>query len=113
MPSVPPPETVRESTEAVAESRPSGPPQDEPPWSTWAAPAAVVLGFAGGVFATVLVSVLSGLGGSSIGHPTPAVTIIGDTVFDLAFVGSALYFASLNARPRPADFGFRRPPLGL
>jgi uncharacterized protein len=113
MPSVPPPETLPESTEPGAESDHAAPPWDEPPWGTWAAPAAIVLGFAGGVFATVLVGVLSGLGGSSLGHPTPAVTIISDTVFDLAFVAAALYFASLNGRPRPADFGFRRPPLGL
>jgi membrane protease YdiL (CAAX protease family) len=112
MPSPPPPETVPESTDPSAGPH-TGTPPDDPPWSTWAAPAAIALGFAGGVFGTVLVSVLAGVGGSRIGHPTPAVTIISDVVFDLAFVGAALYFASLHGRPRPADFGFRRPPLGL
>ncbi len=41
------------------------------------------------------------------------MTLIGDLVFDLSFVGAALYFAALHGRPRAADFGFRRISLKL
>ena len=39
---------------------------------------------------------------------SPAVSIISDVAFDLAFVAAALYFAATHGRPRAADFGFRR-----
>ncbi|HET9104590.1 MAG TPA: CPBP family intramembrane glutamic endopeptidase [Solirubrobacteraceae bacterium] len=81
---------------------------DLPPWGVWTAPAGVVLGLGLGVVATILVDLLAG---ASAGHPSPAVTIVGDIVFDLAFVAAALYFASREARPRAADFGFRGVPL--
>lgn len=58
--------------------------------------------------ATILVDVAGQAGGSSLAHPTPAVTLVGSVVFDLAFVIAALYFASRASRPRAADFGFRR-----
>jgi membrane protease YdiL (CAAX protease family) len=114
MASVPPPQTAPGGPAPVA--APDSARQDRGdtvPWSAWAAPAAVVVGGAGGVFATLLVAIIAGGAGSSLRHPTPAVTLIGDVVFDLSFVAAALYFASLHGRPRPVDFGFRTPPLGL
>ncbi len=66
-----------------------------------------------GGLATILVEVVAAAGGSSLAHPTPAVTIIGDVVFDLGFVAAALYFASLRQRPTPATFGFRPVPIRL
>jgi membrane protease YdiL (CAAX protease family) len=113
MPSIPPPQMAPQPPQPELERQPPGLADDWPPWPTWSAPAAVALGFALGIFATVLVAVVAQIGGSSIGHPSPAVSIVGDVVFDLAFVAAALYFAFLRARPRPADFGFRRPPLRL
>jgi hypothetical protein len=113
MPSIPPPQTAAEPPAPGLEPEPPSVEDDTPPWPTWSAPAAVALGFALGIFATVLVAVVAQVGGASLGHPTPAVSIVGDVVFDLAFVGAALYFAFLRGRPSPADFGFRRPPLGL
>jgi CAAX protease family protein len=99
-----------ESTDA-----PSAVPSDgrsgEPQWRIWTAPAAVALGLGLGVFSTLIVQLVGHAGGSSISHPTPAVTIVSDVVFDLSFVAAALYFASLHGRPRPADFGFRLPRL--
>jgi uncharacterized protein len=56
------------------------------------APAALVTGLAGGVFAASIVAVIGHSAGSSLSHPTPAVSLTGDLVFDLAFVGAALYF---------------------
>jgi uncharacterized protein len=81
---------------------------DRVPWRAWTAPAAVVLGLGVGILATIVVDIVAHIGGSSLAHPTPAANIIGDIVFDLGFVGAALWFASLGGRPRAADFGFRR-----
>jgi membrane protease YdiL (CAAX protease family) len=114
MPSVPPPDTLPEPRDPdLIVEPPAAAPDDSPPWPVWSAPAAVLLGFTLGVMGTIIVGVLSGIGGSSLGHPTPAVSIVGDIVFDLAFVGAALYFASMHGRPQAADFGFRQAPLGL
>jgi uncharacterized protein len=90
---------------------PADPPDDEASrarWPIWTAPAAVLLGLALGVFATLIVQFVGHLGGSSLVHPTPAVNIVSDVVFDLSFVAAALYLASLKGRPRPSDFGYLR-----
>jgi membrane protease YdiL (CAAX protease family) len=81
----------------------------------WTAPAAVALGLALGVLASIVVSIVAQASGSSLTHPTPAVTIISSFLFDLAFVGAALYLSALHTRPRAADFGFRqvRPRLAI
>ena len=68
----------------------------------------MVLGFVFGALATILVDVVAQAGGSSVSHPTPAVSIIGDVVSDLGFIAAALYLASLSGRPSPALFGYRR-----
>jgi membrane protease YdiL (CAAX protease family) len=62
---------------------------------------------------TILIDVAASAGGSSLAHPSPAVTIVGDIVFDLAFVAAALYFAARESRPQARDFGFRRVGLRL
>jgi uncharacterized protein len=87
------------------------PPRDGPPWQLWMAPAALVTGLVGGVFASSIVAVIGHSAGSSLSHPSPAVSLTGDLVFDLAFVASALYFSGVRGRPRASDFGFKRPAL--
>jgi membrane protease YdiL (CAAX protease family) len=89
--------------------------EDEPPWRVWVAPAAIAAGLAAGVIGSSLVAVIGQPAGSSVSHPTPAVALIGDLVFDLSFVGAALYFARLHSPIRASDFGFRRisPALGI
>jgi uncharacterized protein len=107
MKSVPPPTPAPEP--AVAGSAPaSGPPDDQPDWRLWMAPAAIVLGLALGEVAVIIVDVIGSAAGSSFAHPTPAVNIIGNVVVDLAFVGAALYFAATRPPLRASDFGFRR-----
>jgi len=91
---------------------PPAPATDVPPWGVWTAPAGVAFGFALGGLATILVGLVAHAGGSSLTHPTPAVSIIGDVVFDLGFVAAALYLASFRGRAKPADFGFRRVGIG-
>src|SRR5436305_2466840 len=111
MPSIPPPEThpgVPEPAPAVdpgpvePERRP-----DEPPWPIWTAVAAIAAGFGLGIVVSVIVGIVAQASGSSITHPTAAVSLIGDFLFDVAFVVAALYFARLTNRIRPGDFGFR------
>jgi membrane protease YdiL (CAAX protease family) len=81
---------------------------DVPPWPAWTAPAGLALGFAIGGLATLFVEIIAQAGGASVKHPPPAVSIVGDVVFDLGFVAAALYLASLRGFPGTAAFGFRR-----
>jgi uncharacterized protein len=83
-------------------------PVDVPPWPPWTVPAAIVLGLGLGTVATILVELVGAAGGSSLSHPSPAVSIAGDIVFDLSFVAAALYFAFVGREASLADFGFRR-----
>jgi uncharacterized protein len=100
-------------SEPVGSEQPGPPPLDEPPWRVWMAPAGVLLGFALGVVATLVVQIAGAAGGSSLAHPTPAVSLLSDLVFDLGFVAAALYFAVGQAHALPADFGFRRVKVSL
>ena len=109
MPTVPPPQTSP-SAPPVGEP-PLGPDkysEDTPHWPLWYAPGAVALGFGLGIIATIFVQVAARAGGRSASNPTAAESLVGDLLFDLAFVAAALYFASLRGRPRPEVFGFRR-----
>jgi len=109
MPSPPsPPPSAPDLPPASGRDLPSASARDLPPWRAWTAPAAVAVGLALGGIATILVDLAAHAGGSSLSHPPPAVTIVGDVVFDLGFVAAALYFASVGGRPSLAAFGFRR-----
>jgi membrane protease YdiL (CAAX protease family) len=112
MPSIPPPATRSETTapDPLPPEPPPAPPErlpDEPPWQPWTAPAAVGVGFGLGLVVSVIVAIVAQAGGSSLSHPSPAVSLIGDFLFDAAFVAAAIYFAALRNRVSPADFGFR------
>ncbi|HUA49287.1 MAG TPA: type II CAAX endopeptidase family protein [Solirubrobacteraceae bacterium] len=111
MPSVPPPQL----TSTGPPSAPPPPPQPprrregDVPWPTWAAPAALLTGLVGGVLLSIVVAAVAGEAGSN--HTSPAVSLISDVLFDAAFVVAALYFASLQTRPKPSDFGYRLIPV--
>lgn len=79
----------------------------------WTAFAAVLLGFAAGYVMVVLVEAVGHGFGSSLTNPTPAVNLISNFLFDLCFVGAALYFYFVVGRRMSLDFGYRRIPLGL
>jgi membrane protease YdiL (CAAX protease family) len=73
------------------------------------APAAVLMGLALGQIGVIIVNAIGQVaGGSNFTHPSPAVSIIGDVVADLAFVAAAIYLAAIQRHARPRDFGFRR-----
>ena len=80
---------------------------DLPPWPAWTAAGAIAAGFGLGIVVTIFVGVGAKASGSSLTHPTAAVSLVGDFLFDGAFVVAALYFAQLHGRIRAADFGFR------
>jgi membrane protease YdiL (CAAX protease family) len=69
------------------------------------------MGLVVGVLATATIAGIAKALGS--GTDTPAVNIVGDIVFDLAFVLAALYLSAIKRRPRPSDFGYRRVALKL
>ncbi|HWE10514.1 MAG TPA: type II CAAX endopeptidase family protein [Solirubrobacteraceae bacterium] len=89
--------------------QPAAPPpnDDRPPWPVWIAPAGLVLGFMLASIGTIVVDAIAHAGGSSLSNPSPAANIISDIVFDLCFVGAALWLTSRRGRPRVADFGYR------
>ncbi len=74
----------------------------------WIAFAALAIGFAAGLFTTILVALISTAFGASAGHPTPAVNIINNYLFDAAFVVAALYFTVIGGWMGRGDFGYRR-----
>lgn len=86
---------------------------DQLRWPLWIAPAAVALGFVLGTMLAIVVAVIGRAGGSSFNHPTPAVSLVSDFLFDVSFVIAAIYFAARGRRPRPSDFGFRRVNFGV
>lgn len=81
---------------------------DDRPARIWIAPAAVLLGLAAGIFSTLLVDIVGSAFGSPVAHPTPAVNLTADYVFDLSFVAAALYLAVLQGRLGPRELGYRR-----
>ncbi len=118
MPNLPPPATQSElaSPDPPPTQMPDGLAErlaDEPPWPPWTAPAAIGVGFGLGLLVSIIIGIIAQAGGSSLSHPGPALSLIGDFLFDAAFVAAALYFASLRTRIRPVDFGFRSVGLRL
>jgi membrane protease YdiL (CAAX protease family) len=103
-PSVPPPTAAPDSPTPLVER----PGSDLPPWQLWTAPAAIATGFAVGLLGNIVVAIVAAAAGASIAHPTPAVLLFEDLVFDLSFVATAIYFARLQGSASPADFGYRR-----
>ena len=79
----------------------------------WIALGAVFTGFAAGVFITLIVELVGSALGSPAAHPTPAVNIAADFLFDGAFVASALYFTTVTRSMGRAAFGYRRIPWRL
>jgi membrane protease YdiL (CAAX protease family) len=112
MASVPPPDSIPHAPPNELEP-PAPVDSDEPPWPVWTAPVAIGMGLGVGLCVSVFVGLVGQASGSSIAHPTPAITLISNVLFDAGFVGVAWYLASLRARPRPADFGYRKVAPGL
>jgi membrane protease YdiL (CAAX protease family) len=95
----------------VAPELPEGverPPRPETTlWKPWMAWAALVAAFGGALMGALVIGVIGSAAGSSFADPSPAVSISATIVQDLSFIGAALLFANISARPRPEQFGLR------
>ena len=103
--SIPPPsfDVAPELPEGV--ERPPRP--ERPQWKPWMALAALVAAFGGALFGALVIGVIGSAAGSSFADPSPAVSISSTIVQDLSFIGAALLFANISARPLPEQFGLR------
>jgi CAAX protease family protein len=103
--SIPPPsfDVAPELPEGV--ERPPRP--ERPRWKPWMALAALVAAFGGALFGALVIGVIGSAAGSSFTDPSPAVSISSTIVQDLSFIGAALLFANISARPLPDQFGLR------
>lgn len=107
-PSVPPPQSSqRRALPHRALQR--GP--DEPPWPSWTVLGAIGLGIGFSLCAGIIITIVARAAGASVAHPGPAVSLSEDLVFDLSFVGAAVYFGA-KAKARLTDFGFRPTSVG-
>ena len=80
----------------------------EPRWPAWYAAA----GFGVGLLGTFIsVAVVAAITGTTSGEDNATFTIVATVLQGLAFIGSALLFASFTRRPRARDFGLRRAPF--
>ena len=84
----------------------------EPRWSAWQAIAAYFVSY---LAAVLLVGTVIVAGGELLGTGTdvraPGVIAVGVLVQTTVLIGTAVVFAGMTRRPRPADFGFRRAPF--
>jgi membrane protease YdiL (CAAX protease family) len=92
--------------------RPEGLPERAPRWPPWTAPVALIAGFAVAIFGYILIGAIAGLAGADVNHLPAGVDIAATVVQDAALIGSALMFARMTGRPRPAQFGLRPAPVG-
>jgi len=103
--SIPPPsfDVAPELPEGVERA----PRAESPRWKPWMAWAALVAAFGGALFGALVIGVIGSAAGSSFTDPSPAVSISSTIVQDLSFIGAALLFANISARPLPEQFGLR------
>jgi hypothetical protein len=86
-----------------------------PAWPVWAPLAAFLAAVVAALLASVVITAGVQLAGEDVdvGSMPPGVTIGATVVQALGFIGFAVLFAHVTAgRARPADFGFRRTPVG-
>jgi membrane protease YdiL (CAAX protease family) len=98
------------------EPRADSDPSPRSRWPPWTALVALIAGFAAALFGALVLGVVALAFGADFNHQPPSVQILATIVQDLCLIGSALLFARMFGRVRPADFGLRptrlRPALG-
>ena len=87
--------------------RPEGLPDPRPRWPPWTAPVALIAGFAVAVFGYIVIGGIAAAAGADVDDLPAGVDIAATVVQDAALIGSALMFARMTGRPRPAQFGLR------
>jgi uncharacterized protein len=78
--------------------------EQEPRWPAWYAGMAFLVALVATFLAVGIVAAATGTGPDD---ETPAFTIVATLLQSVAFVGTAVLFASFTARPRPSQFGLR------
>ena len=78
-----------------------------PPWKPWSSVLALIAALGGALAGGLVVYVIALIAGANLDDPPPAVDISATVLQDMAFVASAIVFASMVARPRPWHFGLR------
>jgi uncharacterized protein len=83
-----------------------------PAWRPWSSILALIAGLGGALVGGLVVYLIATIAGADLDDPPPAVDISATFLQDVAFIGSAIVFASMVARPRPWHFGLRETRLG-
>jgi uncharacterized protein len=88
--------------------RPEGvEPRSRPRWAPWMSVVALVAGFAGALFGALVIGVIAVAFGADFDDQPASVQILATIVQDLCLIASAILFARMAGRVRPADFGLR------
>jgi membrane protease YdiL (CAAX protease family) len=82
-----------------------------PLWKPWSSVLALVAGLGGALVGGLVVYLVATIAGASLDDPPPAVDIVATLLQDIAFIGAAIVFAAMVARPRPWHFGLRETPV--
>jgi CAAX protease family protein len=87
-------------------------PNRRPRWPPWTSVVALIAGLAAALFGALVIGVVAVAFGANFDDQPPAVTIAATIVQDICLIGSAILFARMYGRVRPADFGLRPTRLG-
>src|SRR5690242_9341986 len=79
----------------------------EVPWRWWMPLGGLLAVLAA---AGLVLSITVGIAGADVHHPGPTVNLVTTYLQDLMFIGAAVGFAALMARPTRAQFGVRAVP---
>src|SRR3954471_25081593 len=78
-----------------------------PSWPPWWSVVALVAGFAAALFGALVIGVIAVAFGADFDDQPASVQILATIVQDLCLIASAILFARMAGRVRPADFGLR------
>ena len=78
-----------------------------PAWPPWFAGVGFLVGLSGTLLFGIVMGLVATLFGADLEGDSPVLVVIGTLAQGLAFVASALFFASRVARPRAWHFGLR------
>lgn len=116
MSSVPPPNSPAAPPPTLPEDGHGPPPEhaeELPGWPAWTAPVALLVGFVVTIFIGAIVTIALGAASSpEDAVDQPGLNVGLTFVQHAAFIGAAVLFARMVARPWPRDFGLRATRLG-
>ncbi|MDQ3643890.1 MAG: CPBP family intramembrane metalloprotease [Actinomycetota bacterium] len=78
-----------------------------PAWPTWFAPVGFLVALSGTLLFGLVLGLVATLFGADVEGDSPAVVIVGTLAQGVAFVATALFFASRVCKPRAWHFGLR------